>query len=101
MRNTQNAAKRTQAPVRSSGASGSNRTAAATGGKAASTVRRFGKSAPNVGGKGGGGGSMAARDKADKAYDKAHGIKQGSKKDIALDKKRGVYDYEYGKGKKK
>lgn len=26
----------------------------------------------------------------DKAYDKAHGIKEGSKKDNALDKKRGV-----------
>ena len=44
--------------------------------------------------------SVAQRDKADKAYDKAHGIKQGSKKDIALDKKRGVYGYEYGGGKK-
>ena len=40
--------------------------------------------------------SMAQRDKADKAYDKAHGIKQGSKKDIAMDKKRGVANYEYG-----
>jgi len=45
--------------------------------------------------------SMAQRDKADKAYDKSHGIKQGSKKDIALDKKRGVYGYEYGRGGKK
>ena len=49
--------------------------------------------------------SMAERDRLDKAYDKAHGIKQGSKKDMALDKKHGVYDYEYGpkagkKGKK-
>jgi hypothetical protein len=26
----------------------------------------------------------------DQAYDKAHGIKQGSKRDNALDKKRGV-----------
>jgi hypothetical protein len=41
--------------------------------------------------------TVAERDKADKAYDKAHGIKQGSKQDIALDKKRGVYNYEYGK----
>lgn len=45
--------------------------------------------------------NIAARDKADKAYDKAHGIKQGSKKDMALDKKMGVAKYEYGgKGKK-
>lgn len=43
--------------------------------------------------------SMAQRDKADKAYDKDHGIKQGSKKDIALDRKRGVATYEYGRGK--
>lgn len=28
--------------------------------------------------------------KADDAYDKAHGIKEGSKKDNALDRKRGV-----------
>jgi len=41
--------------------------------------------------------NMAQRDKADKAYDKAHGIKQYSKKDKALDKKVGVYKYEYGK----
>ena len=55
-------------------------------------------------GKGYGGGgqpSLAKRDAADKKYDRAHGIKQGSKKDIALDKKRGLYDFEYGKGKKK
>lgn len=39
---------------------------------------------------------MKARDKADEAYDKSHGIKQGSKKDKALDKKNGVYKYEYG-----
>lgn len=44
---------------------------------------------------------VAARDKADKAYDKAHGIKQGSPKDRALDKKMGVYKYEYGGKKKK
>lgn len=44
---------------------------------------------------------MAQRDRADKAYDKAHGIRQGSKKDIALDKKRGVYGYEYGGSRKK
>lgn len=48
---------------------------------------------------------VAARDKADKAYDRTHGIKQGSKKDKALDKKTGVYKYEYGSkksyGKKK
>lgn len=43
--------------------------------------------------------NVAARDKKDKAYDKAHGIKQGSAKDKALDKKMGVSDYEYG-GKK-
>jgi hypothetical protein len=44
--------------------------------------------------------SLAKRDKADKAYDKSHGIKQGSKKDVALDKKRGVAGFEYGrKGK--
>lgn len=29
---------------------------------------------------------------ADDKYDKAHGIKEGSKKDKALDKKRGVPD---------
>ena len=40
---------------------------------------------------------VVARDKADKAFDRAHGIKQGSKKDIALDKKNGVADFEYGK----
>lgn len=45
--------------------------------------------------------SLAQRDRADKAYDKAHGIVQGSKKDIALDKKRGVAAYEYGRGGKK
>lgn len=46
--------------------------------------------------------NIAARDKVDMAYDKAHGIKQGSKKDKALDKKMGVYKYEYGsKGKGK
>ena len=45
--------------------------------------------------------SLAQRDKADKAYDKAHGIKQGSKQDVALDKKRGVAGYEYGRGSKK
>lgn len=47
--------------------------------------------------------SPAQRDKSDKAYDRSHGIKQGSKRDLALDKKRGVYDYEYGgkKGKSK
>lgn len=28
--------------------------------------------------------------KSDEKYDKAHGIKEGSKKDNALDKKRGV-----------
>ena len=46
--------------------------------------------------------SMAKRDAADKKYDRAHGIKQGSKADIARDKKVGVYGYEYGgkKGKK-
>ena len=45
---------------------------------------------------------MAKRDAADKKYDGAHGIKQGSKADIARDKKAGVYGYEYGgkKGKK-
>lgn len=43
---------------------------------------------------------MSKADKADRAYDKAHGIKQGSKKDIALDKKRGVYTEEYGKKSK-
>ena len=36
----------------------------------------------------------------DKAYDKAHGIKQGSKKDNALDKKRGVPVRSAPKGKK-
>jgi len=40
--------------------------------------------------------SISARDKKDKAYDRSHGIKQGSKKDKALDKKMGVYKYEYG-----
>lgn len=40
--------------------------------------------------------TMAQRDKADKAYDKSHGIKQGSAADKRLDKKNGVYDYEYG-----
>lgn len=49
------------------------------------------------GGKGAGR-SIAKRDAADRAYDKSHGIKQGSKADIALDKKRGVYNFEYGKG---
>lgn len=47
----------------------------------------------------GGGGSMAARDKADKAADKKAGIKQGSKADIARDKKAGVYKFEYGSKK--
>lgn len=36
----------------------------------------------------------------DKAYDKAHGIKEGSKKDNALDKKRGVPVRAAPKGKK-
>jgi hypothetical protein len=45
--------------------------------------------------------NMAERDKADKAYDKAHAIKQGSPKDIALDKARGVFQFEYGKKKGK
>ena len=45
--------------------------------------------------------SMAARVKADRAYDRAHGIKEGSAKDKALDRKRGVYEAEYGKGAKK
>jgi len=47
--------------------------------------------------------SMAKRDAADKAADKKAGIKQGSKADIAMDKKKGVYNFEYGKkgGKKK
>ena len=44
--------------------------------------------------------SLAARDKADKASDKAKGIKQGSKQDIAIDKKKGVFNFEqYGKKK--
>ena len=34
---------------------------------------------------------------ADKASDKKHGIKQGSKKDLALDTKRGVNDHKKGK----
>lgn len=40
---------------------------------------------------------MAQRDRADKAMDRKMGIKQGSKKDIAMDKKKGVYNFEYGK----
>lgn len=44
--------------------------------------------------------NIVKRDKADKAYDKAHGIKQGSKKDKALDRKNGVEKYEYGSKKK-
>jgi hypothetical protein len=44
--------------------------------------------------------SVAARDKADNAYDKAKGIKQGSKADVKLDKKNKVYNFEYGKTKK-
>lgn len=52
-----------------------------------------------LGKKGGGGTSMAARDKADKAADRKAGIKQGSKADIARDKKAGVYKFEYGSKK--
>ena len=36
--------------------------------------------------------------KEDMAYDKAHGIKEGSKRDIALDKKRGVLAKELAMG---
>lgn len=43
--------------------------------------------------------STAARVKADQAYDKSKGIAQGSKKDMAIDKKTKVADAEY-KGKK-
>lgn len=39
---------------------------------------------------------MAAKVKADTAYDKKHGIKEGSKKDIAMDKKHGVPGYKRG-----
>ena len=44
--------------------------------------------------------NIASRDKVDKAYDKAQGIKQGSAKDKALDKKMGVSKFEYGSKKK-
>lgn len=35
--------------------------------------------------------------KQDIAWDKKHGVKQGSKRDVALDKKRGVLDKEMKK----
>ena len=40
--------------------------------------------------------SMAQRDKADKAFDKRMGVKQGSAKDKAIDRAVGVSKYEYG-----
>lgn len=39
--------------------------------------------------------SMKKKIKADKAYDKKHGIKEGSKKDKQIDKKKGIKDYDY------
>lgn len=39
---------------------------------------------------------MSAKIKADTAYDKKHGIKEGSKKDIEMDKKHGVPGYRKG-----
>lgn len=37
---------------------------------------------------------------SDKAYDRAHGIKEGSKRDMELDKKRGLPAPKKLKGKK-
>ena len=44
---------------------------------------------------------IAKRDKADQAFDRKMGIKQGSAKDKAIDKAVGVAKYEYGGGKGK
>lgn len=46
--------------------------------------------------------SIAAKNKADKVMDKAKGIKEGSPRDLALDKKAGVFNFQYGnkKGRK-
>lgn len=40
-----------------------------------------------------------ARMKADQAMDKARGLKEGTKKEFAMDKKTKVYDYAHGSKK--
>lgn len=45
--------------------------------------------------------NVAKRDALDKKFDKQRGIKQGSKKDVKLDKKNKVFDFEYGGKKEK
>lgn len=43
--------------------------------------------------------SPKARMKADKAMDKARGLKEGTKSELAMDRKTKVYDYAHGSKK--